>query len=108
MNYQVETRTERRETIFEKYEIKCVCLACEKNYPLMKKLKIISPYSYMDANLRFYMAQMITGIEALKMFKENSQLIHDNFDKNPCQEITLLMLANSALLLNYGHKNIKL
>lgn len=99
MYYACLTKPDRK---VRDFKIKCECVACVENYPTMDDQKIISQPSLRDANFRLSMAfTKLTGIEYLKMFKENNQLIHDNFDKYPCQDISLLMIANSVLLTNY-------
>ena len=89
---------ERQEKILRLYKFKCECVACVKKYPMIRQQKIISNRSIIDADYGLQLARTDNETDPIKAYHENCKYIQNNFDKFPCQEISVKILTNALLL----------
>lgn len=81
MTYALETRETRQKYYLEYYGFKCDCIACEKNYPLLKKCKKFDP-KYPDK--AFFYPKKVRGF--VKDYKEICRYITNNIQHHPSFE----------------------
>ncbi|CAO1440738.1 unnamed protein product [Diamesa hyperborea] len=92
-DFRSKVKLERQSNLMEKYSFKCECIACEKNYPLQKNLKVVDATAY--KNITAKKTKSGSKGKSIDYVIDYCDYINLHYEKNfPCKELVEMMEKN--------------
>ena len=89
-DFRNKVKLDRQSYLMDRYTFKCECIACEKNYPLKKNLKVIDVAAFLEVTDQ----RSKSGYKEKKNEFNNKYFNYINlhYEKNfPCKELVEMM-----------------
>lgn len=96
-NYLTHSLSDRKEYFNRVYTFDCLCVACSKNYPLLKDMPRLDD-NFIEPTVNFNSFN-----DMKQQYKKNCKFISDNMISYPSYEICILMNQNNRLLYAMGN-----